>query len=216
MSSDISVLVVDDHKIFRLGMVSTLRSIERVKTIFEAENGMKAVEIAQKHPVDVVFMDIRMPIMNGIQATVEIKKRNEKIKVIALSMFDDNEFLSEMFTNGASAYLLKNTDADEIREAIDAVMLDEHYFSRDISESMLNNLLNSQRAPKDVDGSFMLSNREKEILRYVCDGLSNKEIAEQLQISTRTVEGHRARLHYKTNCKNAAELINYAMRHHLR
>jgi len=216
MPSGISVLVVDDHKIFRLGMVGTLKSIENVTTIFEAENGMKAVEVVQKNPIDVIFMDIRMPIMDGIQATREIKKNNEKIKVIALSMFDDNEFLSEMFTNGASAYLLKNTDADEIREAIDAVMLDEHYFSRDISEAMLKILLNSQRAPKEVDGSFMLSNREKEILLYVCDGLSNKEIAEQLQLSTRTVEGHRARLHYKTNCKNAAELVNYAIRHHLR
>jgi DNA-binding NarL/FixJ family response regulator len=216
MPSGISVLVADDHKIFRLGMVSTLKSIPLVKNIFEAENGLKAVEMAEMHLPDIIFMDIRMPVMNGIEATAAIKKKNDKVKVIALSMFDDNEFLSEMFSNGASAYLLKNTDSDEIREAMEVVLINEHYFSRDISEAMLNTLLNNQRAPKNLDGSFILSNREKQILQLVCDGMSNKEIAEQLQISTRTVEGHRARLNYKTNSKNAADLINYALRHHLR
>ena len=197
-------------------MVSTLKSIPLVKNIFEAENGLKAVEMAEKHLPDVIFMDIRMPVMNGIDATAAIKKKNEKVKVIALSMFDDNEFLSEIFSKGASAYLLKNTDSDEIREAMEAVLLDEHYFSRDISESMLKTLLNNQRAPKNFDGSFELSNREKQILQHICDGMSNKEIAERLQLSTRTVEGHRARLNYKTNSKNAADLVNYAIRHHLK
>jgi DNA-binding NarL/FixJ family response regulator len=216
MAGGRSILVVDDHKIFRLGLVSTLRAIPGVETIIEAENGLMALDTIQKEKVDIVFMDIRMPVMNGIDATAAIKKLNSGVKVIALTMFDDNEYLSEMFTNGASGYLLKNTDADEIREAMETVLLDEKYFSREISESMLNALLNKQNAPRHGDGSFMISQREKQILLMVCDGLSNKEIAEKLQISSRTVEGHRARLLYKTQCKNTAELVNYANRNKLR
>jgi DNA-binding NarL/FixJ family response regulator len=197
-------------------MVSTLKAIPAIKHIYEAENGLKAVELIRSQPVDVVFMDIRMPVMNGIEATAAITKKHPKIKIIALTMFDDQEFVSEMFGNGASGYLLKNTDADEISEAIEMVLADENYFSRDITEIMLNNLLSKQQAPKFSDGTFVPSNREMQVLRMICDGLNTRQIGEELGISPRTVEGHRSRLLFKTQCRNTAELVTYAVRNLLK
>src|SRR5580765_6691328 len=110
MKEELDVLVADDHKIFRVGMVSTLKSIKRVKSILQAQNGQEVIDLIRKETVDIIFMDIKMPVMNGIEATKEVKKENPEIKIIAVSMFDDQEFVTEMFGNGASAYLLKNTD----------------------------------------------------------------------------------------------------------
>lgn len=216
MSAGLKILVVDDHKIFRIGMVSTLRSIPYVRHIYEAENGLKAMELIAAHPVDIIFMDVRMPVMNGMETTAAVKKSFPEIKIIALTMFDDQEFISEMFHNGASGYLLKNTDADEIRDAIDTVMTNENYFSCDISESMLTGLLEKQKAPRLSDGTFVTTEREKQVLRLICRGLNTRQIGEELGISPRTVDGHRSRLLYKTNSRNTAELVNYAIRNLLK
>lgn len=216
MSAVLSVLLVDDHKIFRLGMAGTLKAIPGVKQIAEAENGLKALEYIRKHHVDLVFMDIRMPVMNGMEATAALQKEFPKVKVIALTMFNDQEFLSEMFGNGAAGYLLKNTDAEEIKEAIETVMAGDHYFSREITESILNHLLSKQQAPRYLDGGYVPTDREKQVLSLICDGHNTREIAEKLGISPRTVEGHRARLLYKSHCRNVAELVQFALKNKLR
>jgi DNA-binding NarL/FixJ family response regulator len=215
MAAGLQVMVVDDHKIFRIGMVSILQAIPGVRKIYEAENGAKAVEQVASHSIDVVLMDIRMPVMNGLEATSLILKSKPGVKVVALTMFDDSEFLSEMFNRGASGYLLKNTDAEEIQDAIETVLAGESYFSRDITEAMLTQLLSVQQAPRFHDGTFVPTGREKQILKLICDGLSAREIGETLGISPRTVEGHRSRILYKTNCRNIAELVKYAIRNGL-
>jgi DNA-binding NarL/FixJ family response regulator len=168
-----------------------------------------------KDQVDVIFMDIKMPVMNGIEATKEIKKEHPAVKVMAVSMYDDQEFILEMFFHGACAYLLKNTDRDEITEAIDTVLKGEQYYSRDVSESLYKQLLTKSKTPQHDDGTYHISEREKQVLILICQEFSNKEMAEQLFISPRTIEGHRNRLLHKTNSKNTAGLVAYAIRHHI-
>ncbi|HUM45821.1 MAG TPA: response regulator transcription factor [Chitinophagales bacterium] len=215
MSQALNVMVADDHKIFRIGMVATLKSIKRVHSIHQAQNGAEVLELLEKEPVDLIFMDIKMPVMNGIEATKTLKGKYPGVKVIAVSMFDDQEFVSEMFTHGATAYLLKNTDRDEINEAIETVMRGEQYYSRDVSEALFKQLLTKSKAPKNEDGTYPLTEREKQVLLLVCKEYSNREIAEQLFVSARTVEGHRNRLVHKTNSKNTAGLVAYAIRQKL-
>jgi DNA-binding NarL/FixJ family response regulator len=211
---EIDVIVADDHKIFRIGMVSTLRSIKRVRSISQAQNGQEAIDLLTQHtPADIIFMDIKMPVLNGIDATKLINKQFPNVKVIAVSMFDDQEFVTEMIGNGAAAYLLKNTDRDEINEAMETVLQGEQYYSRDVSDSLLRQLLSKSKTPPNDDGTYPITAREKQILIFICREFSNREIAEQLFISARTVEGHRNRLLQKTNSKNTAGLVAYAMKH---
>ncbi len=207
-----TVLITDDHKIFRIGMAATLKSIDGIINVLEADNGLQALEIVKKERVDIVFMDIRMPGIDGIETTCLIKELKPELKVIALSMFSDHSYVCEMFSKGASGYLLKNTDADEIEEAINTVLQGELYFSRDVSQSMLSHLLAKSNTPRLVDGTYKLTMRELEILPLICEGLATKEIAAELHLSARTVEGHRARLLEKTCTKNVAELAVYAVR----
>lgn len=213
MQHGLHVIVADDHKIFRVGMVATLRTLKKVLTIQQAQNGLEVLDLMKKEPADLIFMDIKMPNMNGIEATKIIKNDYPHTKIIAVSMFDDQEFVTEMFGNGASAYLLKNTDRDEISEAIDAVMNDEQYYSRDVSEALFKQLLTKSKTPQLDDGTYSLTEREKQILILICREFSNREIAGQLFVSARTVEGHRNRLLHKTNSKNTAGLVSYAMKH---
>lgn len=194
-------------------MVATLRSIKRVHAIHQAQNGMEVLELLNREPVDIIFMDIKMPVMNGIEATKNVKAKHPDVKVIAVSMFDDQEFVTEMFGNGASAYLLKNTDRDEITEAIETVLSGEQYYSRDVSEALFKQLLTKSKVPQYDDGTYPLTEREKQVLILICKEFSNREIADQLFVSSRTVEGHRNRLVHKTNSKNTAGLVAYAIRH---
>lgn len=212
MTKTITVIVADDHKIFRVGMAAILSSIGWVKNIQQAKHGAEALELLEKKVADIVFMDIKMPVMDGIEATKIIHQQYPTVKVIAVSMFDDQEFVTEMFANGASAYLLKNTDRDEISEAMETVMQGEQYYSRDVSEALFKQLLLKNKAPKYDDGTYPITEREKQVLVLICKEFSNREIAAQLFVSTRTVEGHRNRLLHKTNSKNTAGLVAYAIR----
>ena len=213
MQEEIQVIVADDHKIFRVGMVSTLKSIKRVQTIRQAQNGSEVLTLLKEQPADIIFMDIKMPEMNGIETTKAVKKEYPDTKIIAVTMFDDQEFVTEMFGSGASAYLLKNTDRDEIIDAIETVLRGEQYYSRDVSESMFKQLLLKSKSTQYEDGTYPLTEREKQVMILICKEFSNKEIAEQLFLSSRTVEGHRNRLLHKTNSKNTAGLVAYAIRH---
>ncbi|MBA2423187.1 MAG: response regulator transcription factor [Chitinophagales bacterium] len=215
MNQPLRVIVADDHHIFRVGMVATLRTIKKIETIQQAQNGAEALDLVRKDQIDVIFMDIKMPVMNGIEATKIIRKEYPSVKVMAVSMYDDQEFIIDMFIHGACAYLLKNTDHDEITEAIETVLRGEQYYSRDVSESLFKQLLTKNKTPQNEDGTYQISEREKEVLILICKEFSNREMAEHLFISPRTIEGHRNRLLQKTNSKNTAGLVTYAIRHHI-
>jgi DNA-binding NarL/FixJ family response regulator len=205
------VIVTDDHNIFRTGIKSILSHIDFVATISEAENGRQAIEIMHEKKHQVIFMDICMPVMDGISATRCVLRDFPDTKIIALTMYEDQRHVIEMIESGASGYLIKNTDDDEIRSALIQVMNDEIYISKQLSKELIKLLLSRHQLKKNKNND-LLSNREKEILKLICRELTSKEIGETLFISEKTVDWHRLNLLEKTHSKNIAGLVLFAIK----
>ncbi|HEY5969983.1 MAG TPA: response regulator transcription factor [Chitinophagaceae bacterium] len=205
------VLIADDHLLFRLGLASVLKQFDFISKVQEAENGREVIEEISKESYDVVLMDINMPVMNGTEATRLIKREFPDIKVIALTVFEDQKHVIEMIESGASGYIIKNTNANELKTALLKVSNNELYFSRQISESLITSLVNKHTMRKSQYNE-QLSNREKEILYLICKEYTSKEIAESLYLSEKTVDWHRLNLLQKTHSKNIAGLVLFALR----
>ena len=207
----LKIYLVDDHKMFREGLKLLLSTQDFVEHIYEASDGKEFVENLPLSDCDIVLMDIEMPDMNGIQATREAIYRKPGLKIIALSMYGDEQYYYEMIDAGARGFVLKNSGIEDVVAAIRKVAVGENYFS----EELLLNILNSMRGQQktgSVSPENELSDRELEILYHVCKGESNQEIADALFISKRTVDKHRANLLSKTGCRNTAALVMYAIR----
>lgn len=207
----IKVIIADDHKMFRQGITNILNDTGEVE-VSEAESGEELIEKLKREKPDVILMDINMPGINGIEATKIIKKRYPSIQVMAVSTSDEENYIIEMLKAGAMGYVLKNTGIDELLEAIKVVSRGDSYFCKEASNVILFQLDKikkgkSQKSEKDIP----LTDREIEVLKLIAEGLTNKEIAEKLFISSRTVDTHRRNLHQKLNIKNAAGLVNYAI-----
>jgi DNA-binding NarL/FixJ family response regulator len=206
----IRVAIVDDHEIFRKGLRIILNEIDELKVIGEAQNGHELFEILKHHVVDVVLMDIRMPMMDGIEATKKLVEKYPQIKVIALTMFEEISYFNQMVEAGANGFLLKKTNKDELYRAILQVMQDETYFS----EEFISNVNKTQK-PKSRISGIELTEREQEVLDLICKGMSNTEISKFLGVSARTVDGHRAHLLEKTGAKNSPHLVMFAIKNGL-
>lgn len=207
MTNKIKIFLVDDHSLFREGLKFLLSNTESVSEIFEAENGaimLKALEDVQP---DIILMDIEMPVMNGIEATQKVLELSKDVKVIALSMHGDENYYTEMINAGAKGFLLKNSKFEDVLKAISEVYEGRNFFSSEILELIIKNLNRKTRKPNNF-----LTNREIEILYNICKGLSNQEIADLLYISKRTVDKHRENLLLKTQSKNTAGLVIYAIK----
>ncbi|MBU0489655.1 MAG: response regulator transcription factor [Bacteroidetes bacterium] len=209
----IKVLIADDHQIFRAGLLVLLREIPDVEIIGEASNGAEALTMIEYNMPHVILMDIKMPKMNGIETTKEVKLRYPEIKVLALSMHDEEEYLDAMLFAGAKGFLLKKVELDELDRAIHSVANGKNYFSEELVAILLNKVVlpndNMQGEPLE------LSKREKEVLEHICQGLTNTEIGEKLFLSPRTIETHRANLLEKTQSKNTVSLVLFAIKHKL-
>jgi DNA-binding NarL/FixJ family response regulator len=206
----LNILVADGHKIFRDGLQVTLKGIEQVEKIFYASNASDVLNELKYNCCDLVLMDYLLPLTNGVAFTREIKRLYPATKVISLSIYDDEEHVTNMFNNGVDGYLLKNTDSIEIELAIVSVINGRHYFSKDIASSVID------RAFRKIDFQLTekckkLNSREKEILKLLYEEYSSKEIADYLYISERTVEFYRQSLIKKTGAKNIVGLIKYAI-----
>jgi len=208
---EITILIADDHEIFRKGLEVTLKRLLFVSKILHASNGTEALEQIESTPVQVVFMDIRMPEMDGITTTMNIRKKNATVKVIALSMMDDKASIVQMFKAGANGYLLKNTNKLELTDAIQQVMAGNRYYSREVSEMLLRRDLDQLPLPKKSKIITELTSREMEVLTLICHQYSTREMAEMLCLSEKTIEGHRKKLLDKTSSKNIAGLVYYAL-----
>lgn len=205
---NISIYLVDDHSLFREGLKLLLSNLDYIDNIFEAENGQQFIDGLAKNHVDIAMLDIEMPVMNGIQATKLAKQIAPGIKIIALSMYSDENYYLSMIEAGACGFLLKNSNFQEVEKAIIDVYNDKSYISIEI----LNNILKQPQKTSLFNVNEELTEREDEILLLICKGLTNNEIADRLGLSKRTVDKHRENLLMKTQSKNTANLVIYAIK----
>lgn len=206
------IVLVDDHTLFRGGLRGLLDRYEAFRVVGEAGSGEELLERLPGWEADVVFMDIAMPGMGGAEATQRLLALRPELRVITLSMFGDEHYYKRMVEAGARGFLLKDSPIDEVIRAIRTVQEGGTYFSQALLGSLAGRMCSAERV---AGADEPLSGRETEILVCVCRGLSNQEIADELFISKRTVDKHRANILEKTGCKNTASLVVYAIRHSL-
>ncbi len=208
----VRLLIADDHKIVRDGLKALLESRSDMKVVAEAENGRQAVELIQQVPVDVVIMDVAMPVLNGVEATRRILAHNRNVKVIALSMHSDRRFVTEILKAGASGYLLKDCAFEELAQAIEAVLSGATYLSPRVADLLVQHYVRGESDSHPSSAFSLLTPREREVLQLLAEGKSTKEIALHLKVSPKTVETHRRQIMTKLGVNSVAELTKYAIR----
>lgn len=208
MVDEIKIALVDDHTLFRNGLRGLINGNHNCRVVAEASDGTDFLESAEAMSADVVFMDIAMPNLSGDKATMLALERNPALKIICLSMFGDEKYYSRMVEAGAKGFLLKDSSIEEVFAAIKAVMNDEEYICNEVMQA----LSGAMRRNEETE---LLSEREMDVLIGICRGLSTQEIADELFISKRTVDTHRANILEKTNSKNTASLVVYAIKNNL-
>ncbi len=206
------IVIVDDHFIFRNGLKDLLAEIPEIEIVGEAESGEKFLEMLPSVSPDIVFMDIKMPGMNGIETTRKALEMNPDLKILALSMFGENEYVEEMLQAGALGYLLKNIGKDELVKAIENISQEKGYFSDEILVMVTRKVFNAKQESKEKNILDSFTRRELEVLQLVSQGYSNADIADKLGISPRTVGGHRNNMLSKSGLKNTAALVSFALK----
>ncbi len=209
----VRIALVDDHTLFRTGLRELLSQREEFEVVVDAGSGEEFLAKLVECDVDVVFMDISMPGIDGVETTRRALMSKPSLRVITLSMYGDEHYYKLMMESGASGFLLKDSDIEEVYRSVDVVMSGDSYFSSAILGSLTKNMTPHSSVELVVEDA--LSDREVEILLEVCRGLSNQEIADKLFISKRTVDKHRANILEKTGCRNTANLVVYAIKNRL-
>ncbi len=203
----IKIILADDHEIFRDGFTSLINKQPGIELVAEAADGGQLVQLTHKFLPDVVLTDIKMPVMDGIEATRDISKKFPHIGIIALSMFNDDDLLVDMMEAGAKGYLLKNAPKEEVISAIISVNKNDQYYCNDTQLKLAKLDFKNRRNNHD------LNEREIEILQLICKEFSNKEIGEKICLSSRTIEGYRERILQKTQSRNTAGIVRFAYKH---
>lgn len=212
----IDILLVDDHKIIRDGIRALLRSSEDINIVGECSDGSQVLDaLKQYENVDIILMDINMAEMNGLEATEMVLQEHPDIKVVALTMYNEESYISKILKAGASGYILKNTGKQELLEAMHKVKEGGTYFSDEVTEQMMSRFMNPRKQREsEAPSSDMverLTDREKEVLRLIATEYTNREIGEHLNVSSRTVDSHRRNLLQKLGVKNTAGLVRFAL-----
>jgi len=212
MNEKIKVMIVDDHEIFRNGLKMVLGKLKYVELAGEATTGSEFLNMLDKVTPDIVLLDIEMPGLNGIDAAKVALEKNLKLRIIALTMFGDDEYIQSMLDAGAKGFLMKNINKETLDKAILTVYNGGNYYSEELFEFFTRQFTKDKEEDKNL---IDFTRREKEILQLLCEGLSNKEIADALFISERTVLGHKTNLLAKTNTKNSLSLMAFAIKNKL-
>lgn len=208
------ILIADDHQMFIDGIKSLLSSNNQFSVIGEAHNGQEVVDFISKEKVDIVLLDMNMPVMDGMQALKIIKEKFPIVKVVMLTMFSTRDYIEKLLKAGANGYILKNTGKEELTLGIETVMRGESFFSKEVTERIMEGL-QGKKANHRSTGIVELTEREKEVLTLIVKEMTSQEIADKLFISTNTVETHRKNLISKLNVKNIAGLVKYALQNGL-
>ena len=208
----ITVLLADDHRILREGVKSLLEKTPDIEVVGEAGEGGEAVAKAQALSPDIVLMDITMPGMNGLEATRQIKALKPNTRVLILSMHESNQYISQFLRSGASGYVLKETAASDLAGAIRVVFQGDAFLYPSIARKLLEEYLQKVQSGEESESYDGLTGREREVLKMIAEGKSNKEIADALSLSIRTVQSHRANLMSKLHMHDRTELVRYAIR----
>lgn len=213
--STIRVAIADDHKIFRKGVILSLRPYTNIKFVQEADNGDEMLKGIPESQPDVVLMDLRMPGKDGIEATKVISKQYPGIKVLVLSMYEDERFVFHMMENGANGYLLKNSEPQEIRRAIMDVFEKGYYLNNYVNRILLKRSHARNKTIPNLNSEITLTDKEKDVLRFICMEFTAQEIAQKMEISARTVESIKDRLMERFGSKNTAGLVFFAVKNNL-
>lgn len=203
----IRVLITDDHEMIRNGLSSLIRGESDIHIVETAENGKQAIEICKNREIDVVLMDLMMPVLNGVEATRIIKEETPNTKVLAVTINDEARFIKEVLASGASGYILKHSSKEEILNAIRTVAEDKQHFGADVL-----NKISAEFAQLETDSAPMLTKKESEVLKLIAQEFSNQEIAERLNCGIRTVDTHKRNLIRKLEVKNVVGLVKYALK----
>jgi DNA-binding NarL/FixJ family response regulator len=213
--SQIKVAIADDHKIFRKGVILSLRTYPNIKFVQEAENGDELLAgLAESQP-DIVLMDLRMPQKDGIETTKLVSKLYPNIKVLVLTMYEDERFVSHLMENGANGYLLKSADPSEIKKAIMEVMSRGYYLNNFVNRVLLKKSHARAKAIPSLNSEVVLNDKEREVIRLLCMEYTAQEIAQKMEISPRTVEAIKDRLMERFGTKNTAGLVFFAVKNNL-
>lgn len=211
----IKVAIADDHKIFRKGVILSLRPYTNISFVLEAENGEELLAgLAETQP-DVVLMDLRMPQKDGIETTKEISKKFPDVRVLILTMYEDERFVAHLMENGANGYLLKSADPSEIRKAIVEVMARGYYLNNFVNRVLLKKSHARAKTIPSLSTEVQLNDKEKEVIRLLCMEYTAAEIAQKMEISPRTVEAIKDRLMERFGTKNTAGLVFFAVKNNL-
>lgn len=212
MDEKVKIIVVDDHEIFRNGLVMIINKLKYATVLAEATNGQEFLDVLAQTEPDLVFIDIEMPVMNGIEATRKALEMRPGLKMIALSMFGEDAYLHQMIDAGVSGFLLKNINKEGLDRAIRCVIDGKNYYSEELMAIFARKYV--EPAVKS-DPEAELTKRELEVLQLIAEGLTDQEIADKIFLSIRTINWHRANLISKTGSKNTVNLITYAIKNNL-
>jgi DNA-binding NarL/FixJ family response regulator len=213
MSKIIKMILADDEELFRKGIYFLLQRESNIDIVFEASNGSEVIKYLKstKNYPDIILMDLKMPIVSGIDATKIIHKEYPSVKIIALTSYNTKAFIANMINVGASSYLVKSATPKEMIDTINKVASKGFYYNETVLQVIQDDIIASDKSIINLFDEDYLTNREREVLELICQQLSTNEIAKKMKISARTVEGHRNNLLFKTESKNIAGLVVYAI-----
>ena len=213
----IKVGIADDHQIFRKGVILSLRQYNNIKFVMEAENGEDLIQKVSdnEETPDVILMDLKMPVKDGIETTKYLNKHFPSIRIIILTMYEDERFVGHLMDSGANGYLLKSTEPSEIKKAISDVMRTGFYLNNFVNKVLIKKNYAKQKFNPNLNSEVVISEREKEVLTLVCMEYTAQEIAQKMEISARTVEAIKDRLMERFGVKNSVGLVFYAMKNSL-
>ena len=215
MKKNISLVIADDHEIFRDGLALLINKQENMTLVGQASNGRELVQLVTDKKPDIVLTDIKMPYLDGIAACRQLLQQNPDLKIIALSMFEEENLIVEMLEAGAKGYLLKNADKKEIQEAILTVNEGNIFYCKHTSNRLASLIVKSKFEPQKKRSGDLFTERERQIIQLICRQHTAQEIGNQLFLSKRTVEGYRTRILEKMDVKNTAGVVVFALKHNL-